>query len=75
MNTQKSKTVADLWPGDVVVATRPGGYTGMPSRVVSLEEREVCGGQRRVFIDLAREGFEFTVMVAGWDTPVEGDCR
>jgi len=31
-------TVEDLWPGDIIIARRPGGYTGMPYRFVDARQ-------------------------------------
>lgn len=65
----KSVLLEDLWPGDVIIARRPGGLTGMPHRCLSLEERD---GHVFVRLESLSSPLEFEVLTpSGWRTEVE----
>lgn len=63
----KQVTVDDLWPGDVIIARRPGAYCGLPSRV-SYVEREDKPHLARIHLD--RDGYEFS-LITRWDEIAE----
>jgi hypothetical protein len=63
----KEVAVEDLWPGDHIIARRPGGYTGMPCRVSHTEESSAGRARVRLVSGL---GTEFDVF-ADWKEPVE----
>lgn len=60
--------VEDLWPGDVVIARRPGAYTGMPSRLANIEAAGEEARCARLHFD--RDEFEFNIVVR-WDELAE----
>lgn len=68
---KNNATVEDLWPGDLIIARRPGGYTGMPHRFV--DTRPGCGPNVVVVKLASLDGErEFEVLAMdGWQTPVE----
>ena len=62
----KQVAVEDLWPGDVVLARRPGGYLGMPCRVARIEPE----ASYLVRLHLERGGFEFSLRTC-WNEVAE----
>ena len=67
------KTVADLWPGDVIVARAPGQCFGYPTRIVSIESKVGCDAVDRAWITFNRTGDDAFTVVVPWDTPLEED--
>jgi len=57
----KPKTVEDLWPGDVIIATQPGSYIGRPSRFSHVEPLK---SPDMVRVHLSHGDYEFTVMAS-----------
>lgn len=67
---QSNATVEDLWPGDVIVARRPGGYQGTPHRFV--DTRPGYDGTVIVKLSSLEGDREFeAVAIDGWSTSVE----
>lgn len=73
MNTE-TVALIDLWPGDVILARRPGGYCGMPHRFVDTRRGHSDGVVvvKLVSLDGERE-FEVLAM-NGWEEAVERVC-
>lgn len=60
-------TVEDLWPGDVILVRRPGGYSGSPHRLLDVRQ----GGRVLACVSLDGEREFIVIAPDGYATEVE----
>lgn len=69
LDAEPNTTLEDLWPGDVIIARRPGGLCGMP--YVFVDTRETTGKMVMVKIRSLDAELEYEVPAfGGWKMPV-----
>lgn len=70
MTNTENVTLEDLWPGDVIIARRPGGYYAEPHRFI--DTRRGCDECLLVKVSSLDGEFQFEVFALDdWGTVVE----
>lgn len=70
-HSQKERTIADLWPGDTVLARAPGRLGGHPCRVIDVIGHHQSAGAYFVHLKLRDEdNVQFTLLCRSWHQQV-----